>query len=84
MRELVEMSNIISSILQLLTKFCSMKESENNNIGNVTIAKDKKSLVKAVDYAEHALLIAERYSLAFVPKDRRRFNYLLKQYRKYN
>lgn len=84
MRELVEMSSIISSILQLLTKFCSMKESENNNIGNVTIAKDKKSLVKANDYAEHALLIAEHYSLAFTPKDRRRFNYLLKQYRKYN
>ena len=61
-----------------------MKESENNNIGNVTVAKDKKSLVKAVDYAEHALLIAERYSLTFTPKDRRRFNYLLKQYRKYN
>ena len=78
------MEGALQSLLQLLTKFCSMKESENNNIGNVTVAKDKKSLVKANDYAEHALLIAERYSLSYTTKDRKRFNYLLKQYRKYN
>jgi len=78
------MEGALQSLLQLLTKFCSMKESENNNIGNVTVAKDKKSLVKANDYDEHALLIAERYSLSYTTKDRKRFNYLLKQYRKYN
>ena len=84
MRELVEMSNIISSILQLLTKFFSYKETEINNIEKVDVVKNKKNLIKAVDYAEHALLIAERYSLCYTKDDRRRFNYLLKQYRKYN
>ena len=78
------MSNIISSLLGLLTKFFSYKESEIDNIEKVDVVKNKKNLAKANDYAEHALLIAEHYSLAFNPKDRRRFNYLLKQYRKYN
>ena len=78
------MSNIISSLLNLLTKFFSYKESEIDNIEKVDVVKSKKNLAKANDYAEHALLIAEHYSLAFTPKDRRRFNYLLKQYRKYN
>ena len=78
------MSNIISSLLDLLTKFFSYKESEIDNIEKVDVVKNKKNLARAVNYAEYALLIAERYSLAFVPKDRRRFNYLLKQYRKYN
>ena len=78
------MEGALQSLLQLLTKFCSMKESENNNIGNVTVAKDKKSLAKAVDYAEFALLIAERYSLSYTKKDQRRFNYLLKKFRRYN
>lgn len=78
------MSNIISSLLDLLTKFFSYKESEIDNIEKVDVVKNKKNLAKAVDYAEHALLIAEHYSLAFTPKDRRRFNYLLRQYRKYN
>lgn len=78
------MSNIISSLLDLLTKFFSYKESEIDNIEKVDVVKSKKNLARAVDYAEHALLIAERYSLTFTPKDRRRFNYLLKQYRKYN
>lgn len=78
------MSNIISSLLDLLTKFFSYKESEIDNIEKVDVVKNKKNLTKANDYAEHALLIAERYSLSYNSKDRRRFNYLLKQYRKYN
>ena len=78
------MSNIISSLLDLLTKFFSYKESEVDNIEKVDVVKSKKNLARAVDYAEYALLIAERYSLTFTQKDRRRFNYLLKQYRKYN
>ena len=78
------MNNIISSIVQFLTKFISYKETEISNIEKVDVVKNKRSLAKAVDYAEHALLIAERYSLSYTTKDRKRFNYLLKQYRKYN
>lgn len=78
------MSNIISSLLDLLTKFFSYKESEIDNIEKVDVVKNKKNMARAVDYAEHALLIAERYSLSYTTKDRKRFNYLLKQYRKYN
>ena len=82
--QVVEMNNIISSLLQLLTKFFSLKETELGNIEKVDVVKSKRSLTKANDYAEHALLIAERYSPSFIKKDRKRFDYLLKQYRKYN
>ena len=78
------MEGVISNLFQILSKLLSYKETEIANIEKVDVVKSKKNLARAVDYAEHALLIAERYSLAFVPKDRRRFNYLLKQYRKYN
>ena len=61
------MSNIISSLLDLLTKFFSYKESEIDNIEKVDVVKNKKNLARAVNYAEYALLIAERYSLAFCP-----------------
>lgn len=78
------MNNIISSLLDLLAKFFSLKETELGNIEKVDVIKSKRSLTKANDYAEHALLIAERYSIGFSKKDRKRFDYLLKQYRKYN
>lgn len=78
------MSNIISSLLDLLTKFFSYKESEIDNIEKVDVVKSKKNLVRAVDYAEYALLIAERYSIGYSKKDKKRFDYLLKQYRRYN
>ena len=78
------MNNIISFIVQFLTNFISYKETQISNIEKVDVVKNKRSLAKAVDYAEHALLIAERYSLSYTTKDRKRFNYLLKQYRKYN
>lgn len=78
------MEGVISNLFQILSKLLSYKETEIANIEKVDVVKNKKNLTKANDYAEHALLIAEHYSLVFNPKDRRRFNYLLKQYRKYN
>ena len=78
------MEGVISNLFQILSKLLSYKETEIANIEKVDVVKNKKNLAEANDYAEHALLIAEHYSLAFTPKDRRRFNYLLKQYRKYN
>ena len=78
------MWNSIVALLQALGGFFDWKSSENGVILEKDIVKNKKSLTKANDYAEHALLIAERYSMGYSKKDKKRFDYLLKQYRKYN
>ena len=78
------MGNSIVALLQALGGFFDWKSSENGVILEKDIIKNKKSLTKANDYAEHALLIAERYSISFTKKDKKRFDYLLKQYRRYN
>ena len=78
------MGNSIVALLQALGGFFDWKSSENGVILEKDIVKNKKSLTKANDYAEHALLIAERYSIGYSKADRKRFNYLLKQFRRYN
>lgn len=78
------MVNSIVALLQALGGFFDWKSSENGVVLEKDIVKNKKSLSKAVDYAEHALLIAERYSLSYNKKDKKRFDYLLKQFRRYN
>jgi len=78
------MGNSIVALLQAIGGFFDWKSSENGVILEKDIVKNKKSLTKATDYAEHALLIAERYSLSYNKKDKKRFDYLLKQFRKYN
>lgn len=78
------MQSSITALLQAIGGFFNWKSSENGVVLEKDIVKNKKSLTKAVDYAEHALLIAERYSLSFSSKDQKRFNYLLKMFRRYN
>lgn len=78
------MQSSITALLQAIGGFFNWKSSENGVVLEKDIVKNKKSLAKAVDYAEHALLIAERYNLNFTDKDKKRFNYLLKQFRRYN
>ena len=78
------MQSSITALLQAIGGFFNWKSSENGVVLEKDIVKNKKSLTKAIDYAEHALLIAERYSLSYSPKDRKRFDYLLKQFRRYN
>lgn len=78
------MQSSITALLQAIGGFFNWKSSENGVVLEKDIVKNKKSLAKANDYAEHALLIAERYSLSYSSKDRKRFDYLLKQFRKYN
>ncbi len=78
------MLSSLTALFQTLGGFFNWKSSENGVILEKDIIKNKKSLTKANDYAEHALLIAERYSISFTKKDKKRFDYLLKQYRKYN
>lgn len=78
------MLNSLTALFQAIGGFFNWKSSENGVILEKDIIKNKKSLTKANDYAEHALLIAERYSIGYSKKDKKRFDYLLKQYRKYN
>ena len=78
------MGNSIVALLQAIGGFFDWKSSENGVILEKDIVKNKKNFAKAVDYAEHALLIAERYSLSYNKKDKKRFDYLLKQFRRYN
>lgn len=78
------MLSSLEALFKLVEGFFNWKSSDNEVILEKDILKNKKSLTKAVDYAEHALLIAERYSIGYCKKDRKRFNYLLKQFRRYN
>lgn len=74
----------VNCLLSLLTEITNLLAKRVEKVTEVEVTKLQKDYRKAVDYAEHALLIAERYSLAFTEKDRKRFNYLLKRYRRYN
>lgn len=78
------LNSSLAALLQAIEGFFNWKSSENGVVLEKDIIKNKKSLTKAVDYAEHALLIAERYNLSFTQKDRKRFDYLLKKFRRYN
>lgn len=78
------LNSSLTALLQAIEGFLNWKSSENGVVLEKDIVKNKKNLTKAVDYAEHALLIAERYSLSFTKKDRKRFDYLLKRFRRYD
>lgn len=78
------LNSSLTALLQAIEGFLNWKSSENGVVLEKDIVKNKKSLTKAVDYAEHALLIAERYSLSFTKKDKKRFDYLLKRFRRYD
>lgn len=78
------LNSSLTALLQAIEGFLNWKSSENGVVLEKDIVKNKKNLAKAVDYAEHALLIAERYSLSFTKKDKKRFDYLLKKFRRYN
>lgn len=74
----------VDTALLLLEKVIELCKVRAENTTEIEVTKIEKDYRKAVDYAEHALLIAERYSPSFTPRDRKRFDYLLKRYRKYN
>lgn len=78
------LNSSLTALLQAIEGFLNWKSSENGVVLEKDIVKNKKNLTKAVDYAEHALLIAERYSLSFTKKDKKRFDYLLKRFRRYD
>lgn len=74
----------VDSALLLVKEFINLLRARVEATSEVELNKIEKDYRKAVDYAEHALLIAEHYTPSFTKKDRTRFNYLLKKYRKYN
>lgn len=78
------MLSSLEALFKLIEGFFNWKSSDNEVVLEKDIVKNKKSLAKAVDYAEHALLIADRYSIGYSKRDRKRFNYLLKQFRRFN
>lgn len=74
----------VDSALLLVKEFVNLLKTRVEATSEIEVTKIEKNYRKAVDYAEHALLIAERYSPSFTKKDKIRFNYLVKRYRKYN
>lgn len=74
----------VDSALLLVKDFINLLRVRVEATSEVEVTKLEKGYRKAVDYAEHALLIAERYTPSFTKKDRTRFNYLVKKYRRYN
>lgn len=74
----------VDSALLLVKEFINLLRARVEATSEVEVTRIEKDYRKAVDYAEHALLIAEHYAPSFTKKDRTRFNYLVKRYRKYN
>lgn len=73
----------ISNLFKAVGEWFHYCSSKAENISEVTVSKEVRSFNKAKVYAEQAFSIVDTYGI-MQPRDRKRYEYFVKKFRKYS